>query len=136
MTSGLTLIYDGNCPICRREVNWLKRRDRRGRLRLEDLSAEGFDPRRYGLTHEDVNSALHGVKPDRTVVRGMDAVREAYRTVGLGWIVAPTGWPGARRVSDWLYTWFARNRISIGRLFRKGCAAETCGHGKNEKRTT
>ncbi|MFO7904697.1 MAG: thiol-disulfide oxidoreductase DCC family protein [Planctomycetota bacterium] len=133
MTSGLKLIYDGDCPICRREVNWLKRRDRRGKLELEDLAAQGFDPKRYGLTREDVSSALHGVKPDGTIVRGMDAVREAYRTVGLGWIVAPTGWAGARRVSDWLYAWFARNRRSIGRLFRKGCAAGTCGHMKNEK---
>ncbi|MFW6170382.1 MAG: thiol-disulfide oxidoreductase DCC family protein [Planctomycetota bacterium] len=132
MACNLTLIYDGDCPICSREVNWLKRRDRRDELALEDLAAEEFDPQRYGLSREDVTMALHGVKPDGSIVRGMEAVREAYRTVGLGWIVAPTGWPGVRRVSDWFYAWFARHRLSIGRLVGKRCGDGTCHHLRDE----
>jgi predicted DCC family thiol-disulfide oxidoreductase YuxK len=82
------LLYDGECPFCRREVEWLRRRDRAGRLAMEDISALGFDPATYGLSREEVVRVLHGVKLDGTVLKGMDAVREAYRTVGLGWLVA------------------------------------------------
>src|ERR1700690_4236397 len=48
------LLYDGDCPFCRREVEWLKRRDRNDRLALENIAALGFDPGRYGLTREEV----------------------------------------------------------------------------------
>ena len=34
------LLYDGQCPFCRREVDWLKRRDRAGRLVAEDISRQ------------------------------------------------------------------------------------------------
>jgi hypothetical protein len=38
------LLYDGECPFCRGEVEWLKRRDRAGGLATEDIAALGFDP--------------------------------------------------------------------------------------------
>ena len=95
------LLYDGECPFCRREVEWLKRRDRAGNLATEDIAALGFDPASYGLTRDEVTRVLHGVKSDGTVLRGMDAVREAYRAVGIGWLVAPTRLPvvGTKKLS-------------------------------------
>ena len=47
-----TLLYDGECPFCRREVEWLRRRDREGHLALEDIADPGFDPAQYGLTRK------------------------------------------------------------------------------------
>jgi predicted DCC family thiol-disulfide oxidoreductase YuxK len=123
----LKLLYDGECPFCRREVEWLKRRNRRMLLRFEDISDPQFDPGRYGLTREEVNRALHGVLPDGKVVRGMAAVRRAYRAVGLGWLAGPTGWPGVRWIADRLYAAFARNRAMLGRFAGGGCAHGTCG---------
>jgi predicted DCC family thiol-disulfide oxidoreductase YuxK len=105
---------------------WLKRRDRSGNLELEDISSLGFEPARYGLTREEVTRVLHGVRTDGVVVQGMEAVREAYRAVGLGWVVAPTRWPGLRRLSDVLYGWFARNRVALGRLLEPSCSDGRC----------
>ena len=118
------LLYDGACPICRREVEWLKRRDRSGNLQLEDISARGFHPARYGLTHESVNGMLHGIRHDGVVVRGMEAVREAYRSVGLGWLTAATRLPGLKWAADQLYGWFARNRTTLGRFLEPRCREE------------
>jgi predicted DCC family thiol-disulfide oxidoreductase YuxK len=120
------LLYDGECPFCRREVEWLKRRDRAGRLATEDISALGFDPSKYGLTRDEVARVLHGVKRDGTVLKGMDAVREAYRTVGLGWVTAPTRLPLVRGVSDGLYRVFARYRRPLGRLIGRSCPEGSC----------
>jgi predicted DCC family thiol-disulfide oxidoreductase YuxK len=107
-------------------VAWLKRRDRSGNLELEDIAALGFDPARYGLTREEVARVLHGVMPNGVVLKGMDAVREAYRAVGLGWLVAPTRWPGLRLLSNFLYGWFARNRRGLGRLLKPSCSDADC----------
>ena len=84
----LKLLYDGDCPFCRREVEWLKAKDKQGHLAFEDIGAIGFDPARYGLTRDAVTQVLHAVFPDGRVVRGVDAIREAYRAVGLGWLAA------------------------------------------------
>ena len=37
------LLYDGECPLCMREVRWLQKKNRKGRLAFEDVSAPGFD---------------------------------------------------------------------------------------------
>jgi predicted DCC family thiol-disulfide oxidoreductase YuxK len=121
------VLYDGDCPVCRREMEWLKRRDRAGHLALEDISALGFDPGKYGLSSDEVTRVLHGVTWNGTVLRGMDAVRKAYKTVGLGWLVAPTRLPLVRPVSDYLYRMFARHRASVGWLVDGGCRGGTCG---------
>ncbi len=120
------LLYDGECPLCRWEVQWLKRRDRDGNLVLQDISDPAFDPARYGLTREDVAGVLHGILPDGRVVRRVEAIRQAYRAVGLGWLVAPMQWPILCWVVDVIYGIFARNRIRLGRLLGRGCTSGGC----------
>ena len=120
------LLYDGQCPFCLLEVRWLRAWNRNGRLVFEDITAPDFDPSRYGLTGEDVMGVIHGVFPDGRVVRKVEVFRQAYRAVGLGWLLAPTDWPVFRWFFDFLYEWFARNRVSLGRLFGRSCDAGTC----------
>ncbi len=109
------LLYDGECPICSREVLWLHRR-RPQSIEAVDTSAEGFDSTDYGLTMEQVDAALYGVLPDGSMTVGMDSLREGYRLAGLGWLIAWTGWWPARPLFDAFYRSFARNRMRISRL--------------------
>jgi predicted DCC family thiol-disulfide oxidoreductase YuxK len=120
------LLYDGGCPFCRLEARWLQRWNRHGRLAFEDITAPEFNPARYGVTREDVMGVMHGVFPDGTIVRKVEAFRQAYRAVGLGWLLAPTGWPVLRWICDGLYALFARYRVSVGRIFGGSCPAGTC----------
>ncbi len=122
-----TLLYDSECPFCRREVEWLRRRDRDGRLAVIDIAAPGFDPAPLGLTHDRVHARLHGVDGDGDVVEGLAAMRGAWRAVGLGWVMAPTGWPVLRWFADLGYRQFARYRVPLGRWFgrRRGTATST-----------
>lgn len=114
-TARIKLLYDGECPICRREVRWLRRADREGRIAWVDISAADFRPETYGLDQAAVQGVLHAILPDGRVARAMDAVRAAYAAVGKRRLVAPTGWPILRHVFDALYRLFARNRHRIGR---------------------
>jgi predicted DCC family thiol-disulfide oxidoreductase YuxK len=121
------LLYDGGCPFCLREMRWLQRWNRHGHLAFEDVAAPGFDPARYGVTRERVMGVIHGVFPDGRIVRKMEVFRQAYRAVGLGWLLAPTGWPVFRWLFDALYGIFARYRVPLGRRFGRSCASDTCG---------
>jgi len=115
------LLYDGQCPFCRREVEWLKRRDRAGRIVAEDISASTFHAEAYGLSQAAVMGVLHGILPDGRIVSRVEAIREAYRAVGLGWLAAPLSWPILGWVADRAYGFFARNRVALGRLLGRSC---------------
>ena len=112
MSAEIRVLYDGDCPLCAREVNMLRRTDRgRGGIDFEDISAEGFDASTYGLTLETVMARIHGVLPGGEVIEGLEVFRRAYSAVGLGWLMAPTRWPGFRQIADAGYRVFARNRL-------------------------
>ena len=118
----IRLLYDGDCPLCSREIRFLERRDRgRGRIQFEDIAEPAFDPSAYGLETREVMARIHGVLPDGTVVAGMEVFRRAYAAVGLGWLMAPTRWPGLRLLADLAYRIFARNRL---RLTGRACTCE------------
>jgi predicted DCC family thiol-disulfide oxidoreductase YuxK len=119
----IKLLYDGDCPLCGREVAFLRRRDRCGRIAFEDIAAPGFEPARYGLERADVMARMHGVLPDGRVVEGMEVFRRAYAAIGLGALLAPTGWPLLRPLFDRAYAVFARNRLRwTGRCEDGSCA--------------
>ena len=41
----IKLLFDGACPLCVREVNFLKRKDGdRGLIKFIDIAAEDYDP--------------------------------------------------------------------------------------------
>ena len=90
MNNRYRLLYDGACPVCRREILWLSRR-RPDAIEPVDTSAPGFYAADFGLETQRVDAALYGIRPDGGVTVGMDSIREAYRLGGLGWMVAWTG---------------------------------------------
>lgn len=125
-TFQIRILYDGECPLCSREIHMLRRLDRgRGRVCFEDITAPGFDASAFGLDAAAAMERIHGVLPDGAIVERMAVFRRAYAAVGLGWLLAPTAWPGLRRLSDWAYASFARNRL---RWIKRsaGCRADRC----------
>jgi uncharacterized protein YbjT (DUF2867 family) len=117
----LTLLYDGNCPICVFEMRRLEGLDRAKRLAYCDIATPGFDAARYGTTFEAMMGRMHAVAADGRVLVGMDAIRAAYTAVGLGWVLAPTRLPWLRALADHAYVWFAENRYAISRWLGMRC---------------
>jgi predicted DCC family thiol-disulfide oxidoreductase YuxK len=109
----IKILYDGDCPLCKREMAWLMRRDVKHRVAFEDIASSGFDPTRYGRTQADVMARIHGQLPDGTVIEGVEVFRRVYRAVGLGWMLAWTRLPVARQLSDVAYRIFAANRLRV-----------------------
>jgi predicted DCC family thiol-disulfide oxidoreductase YuxK len=116
----ITLFYDGQCALCCRQIDWLRRRDRHGLLVLQDITDPAVHAEQYGLTQPQLMEGLHALLPDGRIVCRVEAIREACRTVGLGWIAAPTAWPVVGWLSDRFYDWIARHRRQFNRLFG-GC---------------
>ncbi|HMI91085.1 MAG TPA: DUF393 domain-containing protein [Polyangiales bacterium] len=107
------VFYDGECPLCTREVSVLRRLDRRSRIRFVDIAAPGFDPAALGVSHEALMARIHGRLPDGTLIEGVEVFRRLYAAVGFGWLVAVTRLPGIAQGLDLAYGTFARNRLRL-----------------------
>ena len=119
----LKLFYDGACPLCSREIRFLKRLDKNNSLKFEDISQQEFDPTHYAISRESFLSEMHGLLPDGSVIKGMEVFRQAYKAVGLGWLLAPTGWTILKPCFDWLYKKFAYYRPRFSRVT---CGGNSC----------
>ena len=118
------VFYDGDCPLCMREIRMLERMDRkRGRIRFTDIADGAFDAEsETGRSLGQLMAEIHGRLPDGTLVTGVEVFRQLYGAVGLGWLLAPTRWPGLRWMSDGAYTVFAKNRLRLtGRCEEEQC---------------
>ena len=123
----IRVLYDGECPLCAREIRFLEERDRgRGRIQFEDIADPEFDPGQYGADASDLMARIHGVLPDGDLIEGMEVFRRAYSAVGLAWLVAPTRLPGLRNLADRAYRVFARNRLRWTGRASKACADDHC----------
>ena len=109
------VLYDRSCPICRNEMHRLKQRDPHHRLTLIDISAAHFDPGYWGFQPEKLSAALHVRTSDGDWLIGMPAIRHVYAQVGLGWVMAASGWPLLSKLADRLYAGVAPNRQLISR---------------------
>ena len=110
----LTLLYDGGCPLCLREVHFLQRRDRAGRIAFVDIDAVDYNPDDHqGISYRAAMGRIHALTASGEVLIDVAVFREAYRLIGLGWLYAPTGWPLLDKVVNGLYGLWAQQRLNL-----------------------
>jgi predicted DCC family thiol-disulfide oxidoreductase YuxK len=109
----IQVFYDGACPLCLREIRFLKRLDKKGRIRHTDIAAPDFRPSEYGKTMEAFMAEIHGRLPDGTWVRGVEVFRRLYAAIGLAPLVWFTRLPVIAGLLDRAYHAFARNRLRL-----------------------
>jgi predicted DCC family thiol-disulfide oxidoreductase YuxK len=117
----LTLLYDGGCPLCMREVTFLKGRDQRlhptmPRLAFVDIDNANYNPADHGgISYREAMGRIHALQSDGRVLRDVEVFREAYRLIGLGWLYAPTAWPLLKPLTNGAYALWARWRLPLTR---------------------
>lgn len=122
------VFYDGDCPLCVREIEMLRRLDRRSRLCFTDIADPAFDATSVGVSWPTLMAKIHGRMPDGTLVEGVEVFRQLYQAVGLGPLVALTRLPGISHGLDLGYELFARNRLRLtGRCDDAGCTLQQPG---------
>lgn len=122
----LSLYFDSACPLCSREMDRLRRWDHSGHLAFVDMSAPHFDPAPLGVTLAAMNTELHGLRADGTMLVGTDAILEAYTLVGRGWLVWPLRLRWLRPMLAAAYRSLARNRYRVSRWLGLGKAHRSC----------
>ncbi len=113
--TALTLFFDGTCPLCVKEMDALKRRDPLNQLKLVDIYSDEM------VAYPEINVAqantiLHGIDGQGNTLLGLDAVHQAWKIAGKGWLYAPLRWKFIKPLSDKAYLWFAQNRYRVSGL--------------------
>ena len=110
-----TLVFDGECGLCRRCVAIVERWDREHRV-----AALPFQDRArvagFGIPLPALAGAMHLVMPDGTVFVGADAAPALLRLLpGKRWLAAMFAIPGVRPAARRVYAWIAARRRCLVR---------------------
>lgn len=107
----IEVFFDGECPLCRREIDWLKSKNHSGKVQFIDIAESNFDASKFGKSWDELMAEMHGRLPDGTWVTGVDTFVILYQTLQIGWMVNWTRWTWMRPFTNWGYRVFARNRV-------------------------
>ncbi len=117
------VFHDGACPLCAREMRWLRRLDRHGRIRFTDISNRSFNPAAVGLTFETLMARIHGRLADGRLIEGVEVFRRLYAAAGYEKLAAFSRLPVVAQVLSAGYWLFAKNRLRLtGRCADRQCA--------------
>lgn len=114
-TPPLTVLYDGACPLCRREIGVYKNMRPNTPLCFADVSdaAAALPP---GTTREQLLARFHVRRPSGQLISGAEAFIALWATLpGWRWLALAGRLPGALWTMERCYRGFLKVRPSMQR---------------------
>ena len=112
-----TVLYDGSCPICSREIQQYKKGDPQGEICWLDVSSPNFvaPP---GQSAEALMQRFHVIRPDGSIVSGAAAFVHLWEQLP-GWKkLARVGrLPGMLNLMEFGYENFLHFRPKLQKMF-------------------
>lgn len=110
-----TLIYDGECGVCRNAVTLLRRWDREHVLRVIPFQ-DGAAVARFGIALPALAAAMHLILPNGAVYAGADAIPELLKLFpGKRRLAVVFRIPGVLPLARRIYAWVAIRRHCLVR---------------------
>jgi len=114
MKNKLTFFFDGGCPLCLRETNFLKIRVILNQFAFIDINSKEYDQSLFNeISYSEAMSNLHGIIENGEIIRGLDVLAYSYELVGLGWDYYPLKIKRLSQVERLVYRYWAKYRIKI-----------------------
>ena len=121
-TGKVSMLYDGGCPLCSKEVAHYKKVDRAGRVNWVDITADTMFLDELDIGLEAAMKHLHVVGEDGSVQRGAYAFAAVWKELPYyRWLAKLVSIPGVLSLLDLVYGKFAVWRFNR----RKDCVR--CG---------
>lgn len=122
----LTVFFDGACPICAREIAFMRRQDKHQRLIFRDFALSDFDETSAGFSRSQLGQVIHAQWANGRVIKGVEVFQAMWEAVGWRVLVTLSRVSFLEPILHRTYAWFARNRLWLtGRTencSRNGCA--------------
>ena len=127
MKNKFIFLYDGGCPLCLRETNFLKNKDVLNRINFVDINNADYNPIFFkDISYVQAMSNLHGILENGDIIKGLDVLAYTYELIGLGWVYYPLKIQFIAPFLRLIYQYWAKYRLKItGRSnFEKLCTSE------------
>ena len=133
----LTVFHDGACPVCQREIAFLRRRSGAERIEWVDISTAPDGEVCPGVEKDEALRRFHVATADGRVLSGAAAFAALWQSLpALAWLGRIASRPRVTPVLEWLYVRFLRvrprlqkmvpTRLETGRDGQDACQAN-CG---------
>ncbi|MDJ0534819.1 MAG: DUF393 domain-containing protein [Xenococcaceae cyanobacterium MO_207.B15] len=111
----IKLLYDGECPLCLREVNFLLKKDAgREIIKFVDIADPNYSAvENSGIDYETAMGRIHAITDNGEIITNVEVFRRVYEELGMGWIYAVTKLPILGAIADWLYDIWAKWRLQL-----------------------
>lgn len=107
-SSKFEVFFDGKCPLCRREIDMIRRKDKEHRLTLTDIADPSFES--TDVPFSELMAEIHGRNPDGSYVKGVEVFRQIYSRIGFESFVKLSRLPLVGTLLDCGYHVFAKIR--------------------------
>ena len=110
----LIFLFDGDCPLCLKETNFLKNKDVSNKISFVDINNKEYNPILYKeITYKEAMSNLHGILENGNIIKGLDVLAYAYELIGLGWVYYPLKMRLIAPLLRLFYQYWAKYRLQI-----------------------
>lgn len=110
----IKLLYDGECPLCKREICHLQKKDDQSKVRFVNISSKEYLPtENNNIDYPEAMSQMHAIDGKGNTITGIPAFAAVYARCQF--LVASTllRLPFLQWLFKPLYTLFAKNRLWI-----------------------
>jgi len=112
--NSLELLYDGECPICKREICTLQKKDQRAAIKFIDISSKDFSSFKHNeIDYNTAMSQIHAIDDKGNILIGIPAFAAIYARCQLLVISTFLRIPFLKGILESLYSLFAKNRLWI-----------------------
>ncbi len=112
----LSIYYDGMCPVCSKEINHYKKKEKSHLLRFVDIASPTFDARSEGLNPEGIHKRFHVKTKDGEILDGVDAFQRIWQVLDIFKVLdSLVRFPLTRPFFDMGYILFAKVRPYLRR---------------------
>ncbi len=108
----IKLLYDGHCPLCSLEVNYLNKKNN-GCVLFVDIADAYLPTENNQISYAQAMSQIHGIDANGKTLLGIDAFAAAYEHCGLFLPAILFRTPGWRQCLNFFYRLFAKYRLTI-----------------------
>lgn len=117
----IKLLYDGECPICKREICILQKKDNQSKVKFIDIASKEFSPFEHNnIDYNTAMSQMHAIEGEGNLLIGIPAFATVYARCQLLVTSTLLRIPFIKGILNPLYALFAKKRLWLtGRMNTK-----------------
>jgi predicted DCC family thiol-disulfide oxidoreductase YuxK len=112
----LTMFYDGLCPLCQAEIQFLSGRNQAGLLSFIDINSEQYSPERVGVSCNQALASMCAQYEDGELIQGVEVFSAAYSRANLPKLAWLFSRPALKPFWNVGYRFFAKQRHLISAM--------------------